>query len=152
LPDSLKARKNFWELPIGELNDTEWEMLCDGCGRCCLKKLVDNESGKLFWTSVVCRYFDQETGNCQCYKERTAVVADCVDVKKVLEEMPDWIPPTCAYRLRSQNKPLFNWHPLLQGSSRGMQNLGISIKDKCISEEYVHAYGYHEHVIRWVED
>ena len=152
LSGSLKPREKFWELPLDQLNDIEWEMLCDGCGRCCLKKLIDNESEELFWTRVVCRYFDQETSSCQCYAERTTIVADCMDVKKIIEEIPDWIPPTCAYRLRAEDKPLFHWHPLLQNSPKAMQDLGISINDKCISEEYVHDDGYHEHVIRWVED
>ena len=81
---SYKLREKFWELPLDKLNGLEWESLCDGCGRCCLKKFVDEKSEELFWTRVVCRNFNNESGRCQCYEKRSEVVPDCINVKEMM--------------------------------------------------------------------
>lgn len=145
------VRERFWELSIAELSTEEWELLCDNCGRCCLKKLEDEDTAEIHWTRVVCRYHDQESGACKCYSERTVNVPECVNVKQLTEETFNWMPTTCAYRLRIENKPLFAWHPLLAGSSERMDQEGIGIKGKVIREDHVHPMGYDEHIIRWVE-
>ena len=150
LSGSANLRKKFWEIPLNELNNHEWEMLCDGCGKCCLKKIVDVDSKELFWTRIVCKYFDQIKGSCKCYSDRVKRVSDCVDVKEMIDQMPGWIPETCAYRLRAQNKPLFDWHPLLDKTNKLIHKSDISIIGKCVSEDHVHPDGYHEHVVRWV--
>lgn len=142
---------HFWEQPLSELNEFEWEQLCDGCGRCCLKKLQDDESGETVYTRVVCRYFDSESSRCSCYDRRTVLVPDCVEVKQVDASAFAWMPATCAYRLRFEGKPLYNWHPLIAGSRQAMELAGITVKDRTISEQFVHAEGYEEHIIRWVE-
>jgi len=145
-------RPLFWELPLIELSVNEWEALCDGCGRCCLKKFTDDEDEKdVIWTRVVCQYFDESSNQCSCYSERSKKVPDCVDVKSLDLLSTHWIPNTCAYKLRAQGRPLFAWHPLLTGSAKAITDADISIADKVVSEEYVHPEGYHEHVIRWVE-
>ncbi len=144
-------RDRFWQLPLAELNAHEWEALCDGCGRCCLKKFVSAESEQLSWTRVVCRYFDQSQNRCTQYRSRSELVPDCLQVMDVDLEQSNWVPSTCAYRLRFENKPLYDWHPLLAGSAEAMAEQGISVADKVISEEYVHPEGYHEHLIRWVD-
>lgn len=140
----------FWEKPLSELSDSEWERLCDGCGRCCLKKLQDDNSGETLYTRVVCRFFEALTSRCTCYEQRTRLVADCVKVKNVNASAFDWMPMTCAYRLRFEAKPLYNWHPLISGSRQAMETAEITIKDRVISEEFVHPKGYEEHIIRWV--
>ena len=144
-------REKFWEMPLGELNLLEWESLCDGCGRCCLKKIRDEDTEELFWTRIVCRYLDSESGRCECYENRTKIVPDCMDVRAVISRSVDWMPSTCAYRLRANNQPLFDWHPLLSGTSSSVIGSGISIINKSISEENVHPEGYFEHIIRWVD-
>ncbi|HDZ09715.1 YcgN family cysteine cluster protein [Pseudohongiella sp.] len=148
----LPVRENFWELPLAELNRREWEMLCDGCARCCLKKLQDEEaSARLVYTRVVCRYLDQQKCSCTAYGRRNVLVPDCLVLDmSVLQASVDWIPDTCAYKLRYQNKPLPEWHPLLTGSREPMQALGIAVTGRVISEDHVHEDGLEEHVIRWV--
>ena len=143
------AEVNFWEKPLTELNESEWERLCDGCGRCCLKKL-SNESGEIFYTRVVCRYFEQSTSRCTSYGKRTELVPDCLNVRQIEMSDINWMPNTCAYRLRFEGKPLYAWHPLIAGTRTLMQQAGIGIADRAISEEYVHPDGYEEHIIRWV--
>ena len=144
-------REKFWELPLNELSDIEWEALCDGCGRCCLKKFIDDETEELLWTRVVCKYFDNKSGKCSCYEQRTQLVADCLNVRELIPAHIEWMPPTCAYRLRANDKPLFDWHPLLSKDNSAVSTCGISILGKSISEENVHPTGFLEHVIRWVD-
>ena len=141
----------FWEKPLQSLNKTEWEALCDGCGRCCLKKIADEDGEAVEFTRIVCRYFDQSNHRCQCYSERTSLVPDCLEVKQMDIATINWMPDTCAYKLRFEGKPLYAWHPLIAGSRDAMEEAGIALDERVISEEYVHADGYEEHIIRWVK-
>ena len=144
-------RPKFWELPLDDLNTAEWESLCDGCGRCCLKKFADEESDEIVSTRVVCRYFDEQSSRCGCYEDRSALVPDCLDVRKMDLEKSNWMPDSCAYRLRFEGKELFDWHPLIAGSREKMAAAGILLEGRVISEEHVHPEGFDEHIIRWVE-
>ena len=126
-------------------------MLCDHCGRCCLKKLQDEDTDEIFWTRIVCRFHDNDNSRCNCYDTRSTEVPDCLDVRTMDLTQLRWMPPTCAYRLRMEEKPLKPWHPLIAGSSRAMEQAGISLGGKTLSEDHVHELGYHEHIIRWVE-
>lgn len=146
-----ELRPKFWELPLAELNGSEWEALCDGCGRCCLKKLADEDSAEIVYTRVVCRYFDEPKSSCTCYEQRTQRVPDCLDVRSMDLPGSDWMPDSCAYKLRSQGRSLFDWHPLLAGSRAKMEAAGIPIQGRVISEEHVHPEGFEEHIIRWVK-
>ncbi|MEX0738144.1 MAG: YcgN family cysteine cluster protein [Pseudohongiella sp.] len=153
--NSSAVREHFWELPLSDLNHREWELLCDGCARCCLKKLQDDApaqgTGDLVYTRVVCRYLDQRKCACTAYGQRNVLVPDCLVLDmSVLRQSVDWIPDTCAYKLRYQHKPLPAWHPLLTGSREAMLEQGIAVTGRVISEEYVHDDGLEEHVIRWV--
>ena len=145
-------REKFWELPLDKLNDLEWESLCDGCGRGCLKKFIDEKSDQLYWTRVACRNFSNESGRCQCYEKRSEVVPDCINVKEMMSISLNWMPPSCAYRLRANEQPLFDWHPLISENNKSVIESGASIIDKSLSEENVHPDGYWEHVIRWVDN
>jgi len=144
-------RNKFWELPLDELSSEEWEKLCDGCGRCCLKKFADEDSNEISYTRVVCRYFDEQTSLCGNYAARTELVADCLDVREMNLQVSTWMPDSCAYRLRFNGEELFDWHPLLAGSREKMATAGILLKGRVISEEYVHPDGFEEHLIRWVK-
>lgn len=141
----------FWEKPLDSLNAEQWEQLCDGCGRCCLKKLVAEDSDEIFYTRIVCRYFDQQSSRCQCYSARNQKVPDCLVVKNSNINELNWMPETCAYKLRHQGKPLYDWHPLIAGNRIAMERAGISIRGKVLSEEYVHQHGMEEHIINWVK-
>lgn len=150
--DNSRLRSRFWERPLDELNRGEWEALCDGCGRCCLKKLEDEDNGEIHWTRIVCRYLDQASGQCGCYEQRTQRVPDCLDVRAMdIMARRYWMPETCAYRLRAEGKPLYDWHPLISGSRDAMHEAGITVAGQVLSEEHVHPDGWEEHVIRWVE-
>ena len=141
---------NFWEKPLSQLSTSEWEQLCDGCGRCCLKKLQDADTDEVHYTRVVCRYFNEANSRCGCYQQRTELVPDCLVVSTMDLSEVHWMPDTCAYRLRHEGRPLYNWHPLIAGSRLEMEKLGISIRGRVLSEDYVHEEGLEEHVIRWV--
>ena len=100
----LRAR--FWELPLGELSKAEWEALCDGCGRCCLVKLQDEDSGELAFTNLACRYLDSHKCQCRVYDSRFRKVPDCIQVTEAVARNTDWLPSSCAYRLRAHGQPL----------------------------------------------
>ncbi|MEJ2141865.1 MAG: YcgN family cysteine cluster protein [Gammaproteobacteria bacterium] len=140
----------FWETkPLSEMNKEEWESLCDGCGRCCLHRLEDEDTGEVFFTSIVCKYFDMQTSRCTCYTERTRLVPECLVVSLDNPQSFEHAPATCAYRLLAEGKPLFDWHPLIAGNRQAMLENGVSIVDKAISEEYVHPDEWQDHIIEW---
>lgn len=115
----------------------EWESLCDGCARCCLIKLEDEESHELHYTSVVCRYLDLEQCRCSEYHQRTTLVPDCLQVTCENVDELYWMPQSCAYRLLAQGLSLPPWHPLLSGDPQSVREAGISVCDFAISEEAV---------------
>ncbi|MEX1197225.1 MAG: YcgN family cysteine cluster protein [Pseudohongiellaceae bacterium] len=148
-PDTTRPR--FWELPLSSLTRTEWEALCDGCGRCCLHKLQDADTDEVHYTRVVCRYMDQQQCRCTEYPQRQTLVPDCLVLTPDNLSELDWIPDTCAYKLRERGEPLPDWHPLMSGSREAMEEAGISVTGKVISETHVHDEGIEEHIIRWVQ-
>ncbi|MEZ5502591.1 MAG: YcgN family cysteine cluster protein [Halioglobus sp.] len=136
---------------LAELDSGEWEALCDGCAKCCLHKFEDEGSGQLLHTRVHCRLLVESTCRCADYEKRAALVPDCVDLRTAGASSFQWLPGTCAYRLRSQGQPLPSWHHLLSGSAESVHSAGISIRGRTVSEEYVHPDGYDEHIVTWVE-
>lgn len=130
-------RDRFWELPIGELTRGEWEALCDGCGKCCLHKLEDEVTGELFPTNVACKLLDRKSCRCRDYRHRRAYVPDCVRLDARSVHTIDWLPSTCAYRLRAEGRPLFAWHYLLSGDPESIHEAGISVRGWTVSEDDV---------------
>lgn len=125
----------FWEeKPLAELSREEWESLCDGCARCCLIKLEDEESGELCTTSVVCRYLEIEHCQCSVYSERTRLVPECLQVTPQNVAELYWMPQSCAYRLLAESKPLPEWHPLVSGRRESVHEAGIAVSGYAISE------------------
>jgi len=124
------AAAPFWEKPLEDLTRAQWEKLCDGCGRCCLIKLEDEDTGAIHHTSVACKLLDQ--GSCRCgdYAGRKKIVPDCV--RLTLEKLSKikWLPPTCAYRLRFEGKSLPSWHPLLSGDPDSVHRAGVSVQGR----------------------
>src|ERR1700710_2060199 len=104
----------FWKTtPLEQMTLAEWESLCDGCGRCCLHKLRDEDTDELSFTNVACRLLDLNTCQCRNYERRRDQVPDCVSLTpRALREI-DWLPPSCAYRLIAEGRDLFWWHPLV---------------------------------------
>ncbi len=125
----------FWEKPLAELTRTQWEKLCDGCGRCCLVKLEDEDTGIVHHTAVACKLLDHDSCQCGNYPERRKFVPDCVRLTlKKMETIP-WLPPTCAYLLRHQGKPLPPWHPLISGDPMSVHRAGVSVRGKVEADE-----------------
>ena len=144
---------NVWwnRKTLEELSRTEWEALCDSCAKCCLHKLEDEDDGEVVYTKVRCRYLNAETCRCSDYSRRTSLVPSCLDLKVSDWHGLDWLPSTCAYRLRSRGERLPSWHPLESGSAHTVHEAGVSIRGRAISEEYVHPDGLDEHIVHWVE-
>ena len=118
----------FWETKtLDEMDQDEWESLCDGCGLCCLTKLQDDETDEIVYTSVVCPYSDIETGQCKDYANRSVNVPTCVQLTKEKVAEFDWLPDTCAYRMIYRGQGLADWHPLISGNRLSVKNAGIGL-------------------------
>ena len=124
----------FWEKPLRELSRAEWEALCDGCGKCCLHKVEDEATGVIYGTNVSCKLLDRHSCRCSNYRERKAFVPDCVRLTAELAGRLSWLPSTCAYRLRSEGKPLPDWHYLLSGDREAVHQAGMSVRGWTVSE------------------
>ena len=143
--------ESFWERKtLAELDATEWESLCDGCGRCCLLKLEDADSGEIAYTRIACRLLDIPRCRCRDYQHRQRRVPDCLVLDPVAVLATGWLPDTCAYRLRAEGKPLHDWHPLISGNPDSVHAAGISVRDRVVSEEFVHPDALADHIVRWV--
>jgi uncharacterized cysteine cluster protein YcgN (CxxCxxCC family) len=134
------------------MSDDEWELLCDGCGRCCLIKLEDEDSNEVFLTNVTCKLLDLETCRCSDYPNRIETVSMCMDLKTELTEMVDYLPETCAYRLLYKGKPLESWHPLVSLNSDSVLNAGASVSEFAVSEEAIHPDQLELHIIDSLTD
>ena len=125
----------FWESkPLKEMSPSEWESLCDGCGKCCLIRLEDDETGDVYTTDAHCRLFDNKTCRCTDYANRKAKVPDCVILKPENIEALKWMPRTCAYRRVSEGKGLPDWHPLITGNPNSPHEAGMSVQEATVSE------------------
>lgn len=129
-------RENFWKrFALEDLPINEWEALCDGCGRCCLLKLEFEDTAEVAYTNVACQLFDDTTCRCTNYPLRKQIVNTCVIVRpNNLEQIVDWMPKTCAYRLIANGDLLPDWHPLISGDPSSVDRAGISMKGKTVGE------------------
>lgn len=133
--------------PLNKLSDSEWEALCDHCGRCCLIKLENDQTDEVFYTNIVCQQYDIEKGQCGNYQARQQFVPGCIVIRQFGEEIYSQLPETCAYRLRYNNKPLPEWHPLLTGNTKEMQQAMIYVKSRVVSEQSIHEDQFEDHII-----
>lgn len=141
--------KVFWkEKKLSDMSDTQWESLCDGCARCCLIKLEDEDTGELHFTHVSCHQLDTKTCRCKDYANRKFLVPECLLVKQMKIEDYHWLPETCAYRLLAEGKDLPEWHPLITGQAISVEKAGISVSGFAISEDYIHPEQLAEHIIK----
>lgn len=136
---------------LAELDEHQWEALCDGCGLCCLAKLEDEDSGEIVFTRVACQLLDRDSCRCRDYGNRLQKVADCLRLTADNVGDIDWLPPTCAYRLRHEGKALPPWHPLISGSKESVHEAGVSVRGRVISENDVHPDGLDEYIVRWFD-
>ena len=144
-----KLRPKFWEnVPLKRMNSAEWEALCDGCGKCCLNKLEDPDTGEVALTSVACRLLDNETCQCGQYDIRKQIVPECIVLTpKNIDSHAYWMPQTCAYRLLNEGDRLFDWHPLISGDPETVHKAGVSVKGWTIPEFEVDEDEWEDHII-----
>ena len=140
-------RERFWERPLAELSREEWEALCDGCGRCCLHKVEYEDTGEIDETNVACTLLDCETARCKDYKNRKAFVPDCLRLTLKLVDRVPWLPDTCAYRRRAEDRPLPRWHYLISGDREAVVRAGVSVAGRVISED--EAGPLEHHIVEW---
>jgi uncharacterized protein len=147
----LAGQAPFWKRKaLEELNTAEWESLCDGCGRCCLVKLEDADSGEIHFTDIACKLFD--TGTCRCadYAHRGRRVRDCIKLTPAKVRTLSWLPPSCAYRLVAEGRDLAWWHPLVSGSATSVHEAGVSVQGRIQkSENDVKLADYPDHIVAW---
>lgn len=141
-------RPGFWTIALERLTPAEWEALCDGCGKCCLNKLEDADTGEVFFTKVACRLLDGETCRCANYPNRKSIVPECVVLtRRNIADIAYWMPESCAYRLRHDGKPLPDWHPLVSGDPESVHRAGQSVQGWTISELSVDEDDWEDHII-----
>ncbi|SBS33460.1 hypothetical protein MSP8887_02162 [Marinomonas spartinae] len=146
-----KRYEPFWRTTsLFDMSKDEWESLCDGCGKCCLQKLEDEDSGEVVYTNLACEQLD--IGQCQCtvYATRQEKVASCITLTPEQIDEFDWLPDTCSYRVLKETGDLPNWHPLVVGSHREMLRQGLTVRDYAISENKVEEDEWETHAIKWV--
>ena len=126
----------FWQTKrLEEMTASEWESLCDRCGKCCLHKLEDEDTSDVYYTSVACKLLDTDSCHCSNYPNRKQIVPDCTVLTIADVRHFHWLPETCAYRLISENKSLYDWHPLITGSDAAIHAADASVKDWVQSEK-----------------
>lgn len=141
-------KNNFWQTKtLDEMSDQEWEALCDGCGKCCLNKLIDEDTEELIHTNVACELLNTHTCACSNYENRFNIVPDCLKITR--DKLADyfWLPSSCAYRLLAEGQSLPAWHPLRTGSKSAMHKAGQSVRNKVVPESK--AGPWEEHIITW---
>lgn len=128
----------FWRTKrLDQMRREEWESLCDGCGKCCVHKLEDDETGELHPTNVACRLLDRRTGRCKDYRNRRAYVPECVRLTPAKITQLDWLPSTCAYLRLAEGHDLPDWHPLVTGDPESVHAAGQSVRGWTVSEDDV---------------
>lgn len=144
-------KKMFWKTKtLEEMSNAEWESLCDGCARCCLSKLEDEDTGKIYFTHVGCRLLDVQTCACKDYPHRTRKVPDCVRLTPRNVRTLNWLPPSCAYRLVAEGRDLYWWHPLVSGSPDTVHEAGVSVRGRvAASEDDVADADLEDHIVNW---
>ncbi len=143
---------SFWQTKsLSEMSTAEWESLCDGCAKCCLHKLEDEDTGEVFHTNVACRLLD--LGSCQCrdYENRFAQVPDCFKLTPDNLHLQTWLPASCAYRLLFEGKTLPEWHPLVSGNNQSIHISGSSVKGRAVTEQSVQPDDMEDRIVLWVD-
>jgi uncharacterized cysteine cluster protein YcgN (CxxCxxCC family) len=142
----------FWQnKTLSEMSPIEWESLCDGCAKCCLHKIEDEDNGEIFYTDVVCNQLNLSSCQCKNFSERTDLVDDCIELTKEKLASLKWLPQSCAYRLLDEGKELHWWHPLVSGDPNSVHTAGISVKGRCVPEVGISDFDDHfdDHIVTW---
>lgn len=144
----MKPEQPFWQSKsLQQMNNEEWESLCDGCARCCLIKLEDEDTNALFFTRISCHLLDIKACRCGDYANRKFLVPECLQINKMTQEEYQWLPKTCAYRRLSEGKSLPEWHPLISGDVNSVAAAGIKVSGFATSEDSVPPAQYEDYII-----
>ena len=140
----------FWkDKPLAEMSTQEWESLCDRCGKCCVLKLEDADTGEVHYTDVACKLLDCGTASCSNYPERKRYVPDCVVLSPTTLDSLPWMPETCAYRVLHEGGELAAWHPLVSGDAESARKAGFSVAGRVFPEESVPLTEVIDHITKW---
>jgi uncharacterized protein len=150
-PAANGAPAPFWKRKrLAEMTRAEWESLCDSCGRCCLNKLEDIDTGATYFTNVHCKLFDSDSCRCKDYANRKHKVPDCVQLSPRNVRRIVWLPPTCAYRLVAEGKDLAWWHPLVSGSRETVHEAGVSVRGRqTVCETSLPEEKWEDQIVGW---
>lgn len=147
---SQPTRQYWEEKSLKEMTRKEWEDLCDGCGKCCLNKIEDEDTGDIFFTNVGCKLFESRTCKCSNYNNRKKLVADCQILTPKKVNSLTWLPSSCSYRRVNEGKGLPDWHHLVSGSKSTIHRAGASLKGKIVLNEQ-NVKDLEDHVVDWLD-
>lgn len=140
--------KQFWEVKtLEEMSPEEWDLLCDGCGRCCLIKLEDEDTAEIYTTRLACSLLDTKSCRCRDYTNRHAVMHDCLTISTETLPHLKWLPSSCAYVRMADGRGLAWWHPLVSGNAETVHQAGISVRSFARSERGVKDSSFHRYII-----
>lgn len=141
----------FWRAKsLEEMDSSQWESLCDGCGRCCLVKLQDEDTEAIAYTDIGCKLLDEFGCRCRDYPNRQAQIEDCVRLTPETVRAIDWLPPSCAYRLVEEGRDLYWWHHLVSGDRDTVHAAGVSVRGKVAAlEDELPLEDFVDHMVRW---
>jgi uncharacterized cysteine cluster protein YcgN (CxxCxxCC family) len=131
------------------MSRSEWESLCDGCGRCCLNKYEEEGTKRVHYTDVACHLLDRDSCRCSNYAQRGRLVPDCITLTPAIMDDMYCLPKTCGYRLLAEGKELFWWHPLVSGRRETVHEAGISVRGRCVSEKGLSEDEIEARLVRW---
>jgi uncharacterized cysteine cluster protein YcgN (CxxCxxCC family) len=141
----------FWKTKtLEEMSSVEWESLCDGCARCCLEKLEDEDTGKIYFTHISCKLLDAGLCACKDYANRSDKVPDCVRLTPENVRTLNWLPPSCGYRLVAEGRDLYWWHPLISGDPNTVHEAGVSVRGRVQgTESEIADADLEDHIVQW---
>lgn len=146
-----KRYEPFWKTtPLEQMSQAEWESICDGCGKCCLQKLQDDETEEVFYTNLSCHQLNIASCQCKVYDTRQEKVSTCITLTADQIDEFHWLPDTCSYRVLHETKELPNWHPLVVGSDKEMLRQGLTVRHYAVNENTVDEEDWDTHIIKWV--
>ena len=140
----------FWETKnLIDMNENEWESLCDKCGKCCVIKLEDFDTQQVHYTNVSCKLLCEKSASCKDYENRKSIVPDCIILSPDNLKELKWMPETCAYKLLNEGKNLPYWHPLLSGNDKEIVNSGNSVKNRVTNENEIKIKDLPDYIFNW---